>query len=422
MSRMACRLQRVAGIAQLRPRPAICLASIQRRSFGEIDPGSSGVETTSWPRRRAAAIAAGALATSAGALSLSAWSPPGKEIGIDIKPITDEVFDNNDNLFVFYFDTVEDLKEKGEDLRRIMDALVKEPSLDKVKYYQNVRKEGDPVIPGEGADDTIRVVIYKGQRKKVLFIGGEIPKQEILDFYKPISQDLSKLKAPKKVPMVSNASFEKDVLQGSARGRPMVLLQMFEDTCFLCFLMRPFVNSLGEFLEENKAPFVVKRINIEKNDFPEGCPVARGTPTFVLFRGPDVRAEKWEEFKPKDLCEKMVKVFPKLSVSDSAFDRLDELQSAVTRRFQLFTQLVMWTIELQKLEACLGDAPQGASNEDNDFNSILQQLMARDMRRVDGMEENLAFLQKQVEEVEHDAVVLGIMLAKKVLACEEGER
>jgi len=186
--------------------------------------------------------------------------------------------------------------------------------------------------------------------------------------------------------------------------------------------MRPFVNSLGEFLEENKAPFVVKRINIEKNDFPEGCPVARGTPTFVLFRGPDVTAEKWEEFKPKDLCEKMVKVFPKLSVSDSAFDRLDELQSAVTRRFQLFTQLVMWTIELQKLEACLEDAPQGASNEDNDFNSILQQLMARDMRRVDGMEENLAFLQKQVEEVEHDAVVLGIMLAKKVLAREERER
>eukprot|EP00434_Breviolum_minutum_P041929 symbB.v1.2.037304.t1/scaffold5473.1/size26756/2 len=297
---------------------AICVAFIQRRSFGEIDPGSSGVETTSWPGR-AAAIAAGALATSVvGALSLSAWSPPGKEIGIDIKPITDEVFDNNDNLFVFYFDTVEDLKEKGEDLRRIMDALVKEPSLDKVKYYQNVRKEG--CGHSHGADDTIRVVIYKGQRKKVLFIGGEIPKQE-------------------------------------AR----------KDTCFLCFLMRPFVNSLGEFLEENKAPFVVKRINIEKNDFPEG------TPTFVLFRGPDVRAEKWEEFKPKDLCEKMVKVFPKLSVSDSVV-LLD------AANFQ--------------------DRCHPISNEDNDFNSILQQLMARDMRRVDGMEENLAFLQKQVEEAE----------------------
>lgn len=94
--------------------------------------------------------------------------------------------------------------------------------------------------------------------RSVLFVGDEIPKQEapwamamgshcgvpshdfdlqqqpaqIVDFYKPVSQDLSKLKvrlgalgeqkhnvrpsfyfffqAPKKVPMVSNASFDKD--------------------------------------------------------------------------------------------------------------------------------------------------------------------------------------------------------------------
>ena len=58
-----------------------------------------------------------------GAVSLWAWAPRGKEIDIDITPITDEatlslshcnadavatmqVFDNNDNLFVFYFDKV----------------------------------------------------------------------------------------------------------------------------------------------------------------------------------------------------------------------------------------------------------------------------------------------------------------------------
>lgn len=154
----------------------------------------------------------------------------------------------------------------------------------------------------------------------------------------------------------------------------MVLLQMFEDshssfctsmqslqcqqsievqdTCFLCFLMRPFVNSLviswesecmliwscvcdlghiwnldqgripwrkqgslgqiepgslpGKLMDiDRQAPFVVKRwrsessstfgpfssgnltallrINIEKNDFPEGCPVARGSGPRCLF-------------------------------------------------------------------------------------------------------------------------------------------
>ena len=154
----------------------------------------------------------------------------------------------------------------------------------------------------------------------------------------------------------------------------MVLLQMFEDshssfcnsiqslqcqqsievqdTCFLCFLMRPFVNSLviswesecmliwscvcdlghiwnldqgripwrkqgslgqiepgslpGKLMDvDRQAPFVVKRwrtessstfgpfssgnltallrINIEKNDFPEGCPVARGSGPRSIF-------------------------------------------------------------------------------------------------------------------------------------------
>lgn len=349
-----------------------------------------------------------------------AWGPRGKEIGVDIKPITDEVFDHNDNLFVFHFDKAEDLEARGWELHRVMDTLIKEPDLSGVKYYQNVRKEGDPVLPGEGKDDAIRVVMYKGQRKSVLFVGDEIPKQEIVDFYKPVSQDLSKLKVPKKVPMVSNASFDKDVLQASAPGQPMVLLQMFEDTCFLCFLMRPFVNSLAELLAENKAPFVLKRINIEKNDFPNNCPVARGTPTFALFRGPNVKGQKWEEFKPKDLCSKILEVFP--NISDAAFERMDELQSAVSKRFQLFTQLVMWTIELQKLESCIANtSSDGGPNEEHDFNSTLQQLMAKDMRRVDGMDENLAFLQKQVEEVEHDAVVLGIMLAKHVLAREAAE-
>ena len=231
----------------------------------------------------------------------------------------------------------------------------------------------------------------------------------------------------------------------------MVLLQMFEDshssfctsmqslqcqqsievqdTCFLCFLMRPFVNSLviswesecmlisyiwscvcdlghiwnldqgripwrkqgslgqiepgslpGKLMDiDRQAPFVVKRwrsessstfgpfssgnltallrINIEKNDFPEGCPVARGSGPRCLFltssflnAGPFKALQPlyffvgqmwlqrngrtfagivdppsivylinfvscqfwlptscWKEFKPKDLCEKMVK-------------------------------------------------------------------------------------------------------------------
>ncbi|CAE7572308.1 unnamed protein product [Symbiodinium natans] len=297
------------------------------------------------------------------------------------------------------------------------------------RYYQNVRKEGDPPLPHPGDDDAeegaqspLRVVMYKGQRKSVLHIGGEIPKQEVLDFFKPVSQDLTRVKAPKAVPLVSNASFQKDVLADSQPGKPMVLLQMYEDTCFLCFLMRPFINSLGELLLENKAPFRLKRLNIEKNDFPDGCPVARGTPTFALFRGGDAPGEKWEEFKPKDLCEKITKVFPALS--DSAFQKMDELQAMVPRRFQLFTQLVMWSVELQKLESCISSRvgeTADAMPEDSEFNSVLSRLMAKDMRRVDGLVDSIEFLQHQVDEAEHDAVVMSIMLGENVLAREAEE-
>ncbi|CAE7546384.1 unnamed protein product [Symbiodinium natans] len=315
------------------------------------------------------------------------------------------------------------------------------------RYYQNVRKEGDPPLPHPGDDDAeegaqspLRVVMYKGQRKSVLHIGGEIPKQEVLDFFKPVSQDLTRVKAPKAVPLVSNASFQKDVLADSQPGKPMVLLQMYEDTCFLCFLMRPFINSLGELLLENKAPFRLKRLNIEKNDFPDGCPVARGVaaelsarwhlalgasealphlPCFavgmLLVRsGRMVEGQcgsclelnalvvmpiSHQEFKPKDLCEKITKVAMHLR---DAFQKMDELQAMVPRRFQLFTQLVMWSVELQKLESppqLNGHVTNRSRQHDSEFNSVLSRLMAKDMRRVDGLVDSIEFLQHQVDEV-----------------------
>ncbi len=47
---------------------------------------------------------------------------------------------------------------------------------------------------------------------------------------------------------------------------------------------------------------VIKRFNVEKNDFPEGLPMCRGTPTFVVYR--DGKPTKWDEFKPADFVKK----------------------------------------------------------------------------------------------------------------------
>mmetsp|Transcript_59998 Transcript_59998/g.194530 ORF Transcript_59998/g.194530 Transcript_59998/m.194530 type:complete len:89 (-) Transcript_59998:81-347(-) len=46
---------------------------------------------------------------------------------------------------------------------------------------------------------------------------------------------------------------------------------------------------------------------------------------------------------------------------------------------------------------------------------------SQDMRRTDLLLENLAYLQREVDEVEHDAALLGIMLAESVQKREKDE-
>jgi len=280
--------------------------------------------------------------------------------------------------------------------------------------------------------------MYKGQRKSMLSIPEEVPVQQVIEFFTPRSEELTAETKNMAVGRVTNHSFEEDVVAASDPARP-ILVQMYEDTCFLCFLMRPFINSLAVLFAEHKVPLVIKRLNIERNDFPNGCPVARGTPTFACFRGPDVPPSKWEEFKPRDLVEKISKVFP--HHADALFEPMDELQGLVSKRFQFFTQLVMWTIELQKLERLVAEVQnasdssgmaEGPSNgsasessdaqEDATFNTVVSDMMLIDMKRVDCMAENLKHLQKEIDDVEHDALLMGKMLAEAIAKREDAER
>jgi hypothetical protein len=48
---------------------------------------------------------------------------------------------------------------------------------------------------------------------------------------------------------------------------------------------------------------VVKRFNVEKNDFPKELPMCRGTPTFVVYK--NGVPTKWDEFKPNDFAKKL---------------------------------------------------------------------------------------------------------------------
>lgn len=354
-----------------------------------------------------------------------------KEVDVTILPIDEDVFDKHDNLFVFFLDDAGDMEARHAEIQQVTRDLKADRDLFRLRFYHNIRKEGDPAVPdgegeaqqGPGGMPPLRVVMYKGQRKKVLRIGTETPVADIKAFFTPLSEALQPHHHELVVPLVSNANFKEKVLDASSPDKP-ILLQMYEDTCFLCFLMRPFVNSVAAILKESNSGLQIKRFNLEKNDFPDGCPVARGTPTFVLFRGARGNPDKWEEFKPKDLCEKLSKEFPKFG--ERFFEDLDEMQGMVSRRFQLFTQKVMWIVELQKIEKLHSDSflpavPGSADNDGQDeqaFGTIVSAMMAKDMKRTDGIRENMEHLQAEVGDAEHDAVILGTMLAARVEARE----
>eukprot|EP00927_Polykrikos_kofoidii_P057250 TRINITY_DN51371_c0_g1_i1.p1 TRINITY_DN51371_c0_g1~~TRINITY_DN51371_c0_g1_i1.p1 ORF type:complete len:483 (-),score=106.23 TRINITY_DN51371_c0_g1_i1:120-1469(-) len=349
-----------------------------------------------------------------------------------IEPMTEEVFEYADNLFVFFLEQDAQLLERKQEMVRIVRTLHQEPSLCRLKYFFNSRKADDPAVPeptSEGGADpeaaTFRVVMYKGHRKVVLRVQPEMPQkqlEEVKAFFEPVSEELKEGLRTLDVPRVSGKTFKEDVLDDCSPQKP-ILLQMYEDTCFLCFLMRPFINSLTKYLQDEGVPIRVKRLNLETNDFPDGCPVARGTPTFVYFPGGNQKPKKLDEFKPKELCEKLSKEF---RLSEKVVQEIDNMQTLVSARLQFFTQVVMWTVEMEKLERLLNAANKDATSEsadsdpteDSAFGVVVSELMTKDMKRHDGIKENLEHLQREVDEAEHDASILGMRLAEKVLARE----
>eukprot|EP00405_Crypthecodinium_cohnii_P053676 CAMPEP_0206590828 /NCGR_PEP_ID=MMETSP0325_2-20121206/39869_1 /ASSEMBLY_ACC=CAM_ASM_000347 /TAXON_ID=2866 /ORGANISM="Crypthecodinium cohnii, Strain Seligo" /LENGTH=462 /DNA_ID=CAMNT_0054099889 /DNA_START=73 /DNA_END=1457 /DNA_ORIENTATION=- len=416
------------------PTQSTASTSSSSSSSSSAPPSGSGGSSSSSSSSSTAVFAglatAALLGGGAGAYYFGLGTP--QQVPVKVSAIDDSIFDTCDNLFLFFLDKSEDLLDRKEEIQKVCQALRRERSLDKVRFFFNVRKEGEPPIPppsgalasdGPAAVAPLRCVMYKGQRKGVINASADdIPVQKVKDFYVALAETPQDIWKKLPVERVSGINFETEVIEKSNPSRP-ILVQLYEDTCFLCFLMRPFINSLSKMLKENGVPLTFKRLNIEKNDFPDKCPVARGTPTFVIYNGPEVPGKKWEEFKPQDLAARIMKEYPFLS--ERFADEVEELQGLLTRRFQLFTQMVMWTVEIEKLQKLIAGAgatapPKQAQKspedeEESSFNAMVSEMMLKDMRRADLLLDNLTYLQKEVDEIEHDSVLLGVMLAEKVM-------
>ncbi|CBZ55548.1 conserved hypothetical protein [Neospora caninum Liverpool] len=404
--------------------------------------------------------------------------------------VTDAEFDSTDEALVLFVDGETEAEAESENIRKLrslVQRMQQDGKLGKdLRLFYAWRTPGNS--PSRGEDTA--VMLYKGQRRSRHALaslvregvntgarstpatgesegeakaeeqgeeGEEESGEKILEiFFTPLSEKenttRTKREKEKLLPVrVVGSAFKRDV-RDEAKAGNTILLQLFEDSCFLCFLMRPFLNSVSKLLAEYNIPVAMKRLNIEKNDFPEGCVVTRATPTFVLYRGGHEEAEKWTEFRPRDFIEKLEKEF---DLPVELREKLHALLDRLHERFKRFGLLSVWLLEVRKMEeaflehqqrnqereslelhargapSAAGDSQEGNSDatkteeksrekedkqrEDGNFDAIVSMLMSQDMKRYDDLEENLDHLEREVANAEADAMALGVMMGEEVV-------
>jgi len=395
------------------------------------------VEEKPWNNNKALAAAAIAvLAAGAGALfcpkmmSGEGSSPESTEdrddLSFDMPEIKDSIYDVTDNLAVVVL-TNEDPSsteitlspETRQRLRKLNNFLRSTPDLQHVRLYYTRQQ---PSGLKQAKADELRLMMYKGHRKEATTFTDEVPTEFLSSFFVPRSEEPLE-RREKGMQTISYSQFDKYVLEESFH-RP-VLLQIYEDTCFLCFLMRPFMERLARM---DNMPFSFRRLNVEKNDFPEGLPIARGTPTFVLYESGV--GKKWEEYKPADVATKLLS-FPDMPVGLK--EELDKILPQVQERFMLITGVIMLQIDVETLQKQSFSAEKGESvegegtpekdqtqekereNKDN-FEETVLKVMLEDQQRTDDMADNLSYLRDEAKQLEEDIRILAEMLSVEIPA------
>jgi len=274
------------------------------------------------------------------------------------------------------------------------DFLQSSPTLRHVQLFHTKEKPVG-IEPADGEE--IKLMLYKGHRKdQKSFV--DIPRKFIEEFFVARSEDDFPIRATSGPQNVSRSQFHDLVIKPSFE-KP-ILVQAYEDTCFMCFLMRPFIES---FAKLENSPFEFRRLNIDRNDFPDGFPVTRATPTFILYR--DGKPEKWDEFKPNDITTKV----SSMPVASTVKEKLQDLVPKVQERFQLFTACIMMQLELERLQEKAANIP--VDEEDKTaFEAAVTAMMLADMQRIDDLDANLDYLKTELEGLDEDVGILADML------------
>ena len=338
--------------------------------------------------------------------------------------LSDSVFETTDNMLVFMFPSEEKFRQQTDGVRSIIRefqaAQNRHASLQPVKVLYTIVP---PSRPDVDTGDKVEVMCYKGQRKLRSSIDVAAPIEDWSKFFEFLSTPVDQELTGCVIEHIAGSEFDSKVLTASSVEKP-ILLQLYEKSCFLCFLMRPFLNQLSTILKQAGVPIELKRMDIEENDFPDKLPVVRGTPTFVLFQGEGKPGIRLEEFKPRDLVRRICLDY---SISREVEATMYALVDKVAIRFQLFSGIIMWNTESEKiLDMMAGDQKHhlptipfdAKSAEDKDkemFNKYVSELMSEDMLKVDLLDDNVEDLKRELARAEMHAITMGQVLGEKTL-------
>ncbi|KAK1939826.1 hypothetical protein X943_003706 [Babesia divergens] len=280
-----------------------------------------------------------------------------------------------------------------------------------IRLYYTVKDGSDNCKPS--------LMLYKGMRKQ--FYGNtdltdksqcDNLAAEMATFFKPLSQDYTTLKQDPNIPeYVTYDTFHEKVTKEAKPNGPIVV-QLYEESCFLCFLMRPFINSINRHLKDIKSPVRIKRLNIERNDFPKGCHVTRATPTFILYDG-EPRGTRWSEFKPQEFVTKIVEV-AKLNPKSQTY--LESLSEDISRRFMLFGRWAKWMAQSQTIQESVLTKRQ--VDRDAVYSRAIKILMDLDMGKTDDLETNLKYLECEINSAEQDCIAIAQIQAREIIRVE----
>lgn len=294
---------------------------------------------------------------------------------VPLKVLDESIFNTTDNLVVWVFEN----PPSDEDLRKVQAWLPQTWS--HLNPYYGLRHQAMANVE-IGPHEFCHLLCLKGLRRTNFPVSPsgleDAQIQAASQFFEPLCEE--------------DIDNEDEIIPSLCRqdfpllGSKTRILQYFETQCFMCFLMRPFMNSIQQLLPSLE----FYRYDVHKNDFPEGLPISRGTPFFMEFPPDSPTPQVWNDYRPREILNRLQR--------DHGFaGDVEGLLASATQRFQVFQEVTFLKQELQMLSSLLWTgqpAPEDAS--------IVEDLMASDMARKDNLAGNLRYWEAQVDTLEGD--------------------